>query len=560
MKKKIWAICLTLVLALAAFAISGCSLFNNVGTISWKKEPAKVYTLTNQTNLNDLSFELTVQLKDNSETITVSYPATNEEDKAKITVKGFDTTRTGTYTATVTYDGKLSLSFSYKVTDGKFADGTGTLVDPYIVNTAGQFQNMLDQKSFNYYKLGNSIDLTGVPLRMANKGQDATSAEAWVGELDGAGYIVSGISEVQTPDGEPINKYNEIFGRVARDSEKFVLKNITFDFASSGKSATMGLVTGNGENGVLEFNNVKLTGYINAANSGNSNISPYVSFLQRKVPGDKVAPLKSVTFTDCESNVQILNAYATSLVAGFASSQFVLPAGSVKFTNCKFNGLIEGSEQQGVGAFFTNNNTDKAAYVFTGCSVGESAKIIKTAGLGTENAKYKCGNVCFNGVTEIDGITGTVKVDESLKAFKLEVNNGLLECSVEGAVDYKIYAVGKMYYFEDEKAKSGAFRYVQPAEKVENGNLTHNLLKIKSDKTPINKTEYKDNTDTTYGSELIVKDKNNDKALIYYCNDVCDHIKVTSAKVIVVAYKMDANTKKLTAIAIGTYAGVNLDA
>ena len=45
MKKKIWAICLTLVLALAAFAISGCSLFNDVGTISWVKEPAKVYSL-----------------------------------------------------------------------------------------------------------------------------------------------------------------------------------------------------------------------------------------------------------------------------------------------------------------------------------------------------------------------------------------------------------------------------------------------------------------------------------------------------------------------------------
>ena len=40
MKKKIWAICLTLVLALAAFAISGCSLFNNVGTIEWVEKPA----------------------------------------------------------------------------------------------------------------------------------------------------------------------------------------------------------------------------------------------------------------------------------------------------------------------------------------------------------------------------------------------------------------------------------------------------------------------------------------------------------------------------------------
>ena len=377
MKKKIWAICLTLVLALAAFAISGCSLFNNVGTIEWIEKPATEYSLGDTTGLK---FSFKAELKDPAKTVTVRYPE-DKEYADKIEVKNFTTETVGTRTATVVFE-KLTLAFSYKVTDKKFADGTGSSVDPYIVNTAGQFQNMLDQKSFNYYKLGRSIDLTGVALKMANKGQDATNAEAWVGEIDGAGYTVSGISEVQTPDGKAINKYNEIFGRVARDSEKFVLKNITFDFASTGKSATMGLVTSNSINGVLEFTNVKLTGYVNAANSGNSNISPYVSFLQRSLPGKVDAPLKSATFTNCENEIKILNAYATSLVAGFASAQSVLPAGSVKFTNCKFAGLIEGSYQQGAGAFFANTQTAKDYYVFSGCTVAEGAKIIKTAGRG----------------------------------------------------------------------------------------------------------------------------------------------------------------------------------
>ena len=536
MKKKIWAICLTLVLALAAFAISGCSLFNDVGTIEWVEKPATEYSLGDTTGLK---FSIKAQLKDQDE-VTVRYP----EDKDKYTIEVSNFT-----TATVVFE-KLTLAFSYKVTDKKFADGTGSSVDPYIVNTAGQFQNMLDQKSFNYYKLGRSIDLTGVALKMANKGQDATNAEAWVGEIDGAGYTVSGISEVQTPDGKAINKYNEIFGRVARDSEKFVLKNITFDFASTGKSATMGLVTSNSINGVLEFTNVKLTGYVNAANSGNSNISPYVSFLQRSLPGSVAAPLKSVTFTNCENEIQILNAYATSLVAGFASAQSVLPAGSVKFTNCKFAGLIEGSYQQGAGAFFANNNTAKDYYVFSGCTVAEKAKIIKTAGLDKTDAAYNCGNVCLKGETVVEGITGTVAVDSSLKAVTFDKVDGVaLECHVEGVVadDYKIYAVGNMDY---GNGKGGAFRYVQPAVAGTidaTGKLTHTLLKIKSDDT-VNKTTDK----ATYGSDLIV---NENGVLVYYCGTVCKSINVTKAKVVVVAYKNGV------AVAIGTTATtVNLAA
>lgn len=538
MKKKIWAICLTLVLALAAFAISGCSLFNDVGTISWVKEPAKVYSL-NETDKP--SFELKAELT-GKDPITVTYP--NGKYDSQIEVKNFTTATVGTRTATVTFE-KLTLSFSYKVVDGQFADGSGSSVDPYIVTTADHFQHMLDQKSFNYYKLGRSIDLTGVALRMANAGQDATNDQAWVGEIDGAGFTVSGISEVQTPDGKAINKYNEIFGRVARDSEKFVLKNITFDFASTGKSATMGLVTSNSINGVLEFTNVKLTGYVNAANSGNSNISPYVSFLQRSLPGKVDAPLKSVTFTNCENEIQILNAYATSLVAGFASAQSVLPAGSVKFTNCKFAGLIEGSYQQGAGAFFANTQTAKDYYVFSGCTVAESAKIIKTAGRGlstSADAVYNCGNVCLKGETVVDGITGTVAVNKGLKDVTIAINGVTIECSVAGMADvddYKIYAVGSMDY---GNGKGGAFRYVQPAIKnnIAEGKLTQTLLKIKSDDT-VNKTTDK----ATYGSDLIV---NENGVLVYYCGTVCKSINVTKAKVVVVAYKNGV------AVAIGTTA------
>lgn len=543
MKKKIITLCMVLVLALSAVVMTGCNLVYNVGTIEWVQKPATVYSL-NETEKPSFTIRAQIEKQD---PVTITYP--NGEYDSKITIKNFTTATTGTRTATVTYE-NLTLSFSYQVIDGEFAGGTGSEIDPYVVTTPKHFQNMLNQKSFKYYVLGNTIDFAGKYIKMANNGQDATDAEAWTGVIDGNGYSLTGISEVRTPDDKAINKYNEMFGRVARANEKFVMKNLTVAFASTGASATMGLVTSNGTNGEIEFENVKLTGYINAANSGNSNISPFVSFLERTLPGKVQAPLKSLTLKNCESDLKILNAYATSIVAGFASAQsFVLPTGSVKFENCKFNGLIEGSYQQGAGAFFANNDNKKNdALAFTNCTVGENAKIIKTAGRGLSNseaAMYNCGNVALYDVTTADGITGEVAVDsQSLKDAAFTVADGVLTCEIEGAVKYEIYAVGTMTY---ENGKGGAFRYVQPATAAEL-KTGYTLLKIKSDATGTT-----ENTVTTYGSNLIV---NENGTLVYYCGTVCQSINVKTAKLVVVAYNEAG-----TAIAIGTSATtVNLAA
>ena len=543
MKKKIITLCMVLVLALSAVVMTGCNLVYNVGTIEWVNKPATVYTLNDTTGL---TFSIKADIKDQG-TKTISYPST----EYTITVKNFTTATVGTRTATVTYE-NLTLSFTYTVIDSKFAGGTGDEADPYKVSSPAQFQNMLDQKTFAYYVLTNTIDFSGYALRMANNGQDATNAEAWTGVIDGNNYSLIGINAVLTPDGKAINKYNEVFGRVARGNEKFVMKNVTVAFASTGASATMGLVTSNAENGEIEFENVKLTGYLNAANSGNSNISPFVSFLERSMPGKVAAPLKSLTLKNCESDLKILNAYATSLVAGFASAQSsALPTGSVKFVNCKFNGLIEGSYQQGAGAFFANNNNSKNdALVFTDCSVTETAKIIKTAGRGltlneTEAKKYNCGNVALLDVTTATGITGEVAVDDTLKAVAFTVADNKLTCTVEGAVKYEIYAVGTMDY---GNGKGGAFRYVQPATAGENGKLEYTLLKIKA-----NAEGTTTNKESTYGSDLIVLE---DGALVYYCGTVCQSINVTKAKLVVVAYNANG-----VAVAIGTSATtVNLGA
>ena len=276
MKKKICAICLTLVLSLAAFAMSGCSLFNDVGTISWIEEPAKTYSL-NETEKPSFTFK--AELK-GQKPVTIVYP--NGGYDSQIEVKNFTTTTVGTRTATVTFE-KLTLSFSYKVVDGKFAGGSGTASDPYIVKTADQFQNLLNQKEFHYYELGQSIEFNGVTLKMANYGDAfASAAEAkdkvWAGSIDGKGFTLKNLTTVVNPDGKVIAKHNELFGFVASSSKgDFILKNITVNFNATGTGAISSLIGSNGEGGNITMENVKFTCTMDAAYINNSNISPVIS-------------------------------------------------------------------------------------------------------------------------------------------------------------------------------------------------------------------------------------------------------------------------------------------
>ena len=552
MKKKIWAICLTLVLALAAFAISGCSLFNDVGTISWVKEPAKVYTL-NETDKP--SFELKAELKD--KTINVTYPKGQYD--SQIEVKNFTTATVGTRTATVTFE-KLTLSFSYKVIDGNFADGTGAETDPYLVATTGQFQNMLNQKSFGYYKLTNNIDFTGTAINMANDGAAAADKDAWVGVLDGNGYIVSGISQVRTKNGEISNKYNEVFGKVSREKEKFVLKNITFDFASTGESATLGLVTCFGDKGVLEFNNVKVTGYLNAANTSNSSIAPFITFMYR---GSKY--LGSLNITNCISDIKIYNSYAIHNVSGFISGMSEnndkfkpLSSGNIKFENSKFTGYIEGAKQLSA-AFIVSGGDPSAVYTFNGCSVGTEAEGTKIVKSTSKSGKVTHNNVVEENANTVAGIDGTLKIDKSLKAVDIKVTGDVLECSVVGdtADDYKVFSLcGMVYSYLNAEGKhpSGSLKFVQPVDKnnVVGGKLKQTLLKIR-----INAEGTTKNEDTKYGSNLFVLENG---AITYYGKSVfCNKLSFKSGEndnceVIVVAYKEGK------AIAIGTKGGLNFDA
>lgn len=516
MKKTLWAICLTIVLAFASFAFSGCFAITDVGTISWVKEPAKVYTL-NETET--LSFQFTAKVGE--ETYDVKYPG-SEYDK-EVVVSNFTTKTVGTRTATVEFK-KLSLKFTYKVVDGKFADGTGSSVDPYIIATAEQFQNMLQQKTYRCYKLANSIDFTGKAIRMANKGKDATSSEAWIGELDGNGFILSGISKVLTSDGVVSNKYNEMFGKVGSEKGKFVLKNITFDFASAGESATMGIVTTNGENAVLEFNGVNVTGYLNASHTTNSLVAPYVTFVMRS------HVFKSIKFVNCKNTINIYNSYSVNTVAGFAGAMAVkIPANAIVFDGCTFAGRIEGASNSGIGAFFTSVN-DCTIIVKDNCTAKDGV-IVKTG-------EFANGNVYINKkAVNSNNEDKNVKIDDSLKNINItNISSDLkITCNVEGKTTitkYVITVIGSMKY-EGSNVYGGQFRYMMPCEATNGALNAYSLKKIAYSGAAV-----PEGGDATYGSKLIQAKA--DGNLVYYGKSVCADIKVDAVKqVVVVAYEGD---------------------
>lgn len=539
MKKKITSLLVVVALALGVLALAGCNWFE-ANSISFINPPATTYVINDQADL-----EFTIEVSDSSGTHQYTY----SENKNLITVSNFSTETAGTRTAIVRYDNKFQLQFTYTVLDGRYSGGTGTQTDPYLVSTPVQFQNLLDETTFKYYKITRTIDFTGVELRMANKGDLATSAEAWTGYIDGSNYSLLNLRCSKTEDGVDTNKYNELFGRVgSKENGKFVMKNLTVNFAATGNSAIPGLVFANGNEAEISFENVNLTGYIDAQYSNNSSLAPYVNFVNRSVPGDlakRAYPIKSLSFKDCNNSIKILNSYSVNNVSGFVSTMGTVYEGNVTFDNCSFNGIIEGSlvGAAGIGAFVTDSktvyNSAKPQYVFNNCSA-QGAKLVKT--------DKDCGAVYISGTTSVANINvSSDLVDDSLKPIAITTGEDKLtitatpDSSVVSQVkSYKVFAYGSMTYWGSTSEGGGGFRCLQPVQSGEivNGVLTKTLYKVGYDNE--NTTN---NTDTSCGSNLFVLNNN---VITYYCKSVCKNInKIT--QIIVVAYNESGNV-----VAIGS--------
>ncbi|MCG8499492.1 MAG: hypothetical protein MJB12_03660, partial [Firmicutes bacterium] len=101
-----------------------------------------------------------------------------------------------------------------------FAGGSGTAADPYLIETAEQF-NTIRYNLTAHYKLTTDIDLSGYE----NWEPIGTANAPFVGALDGTGHTIGGLSIDRS-----INDVG-LFGSIAGNSR---LENITLHIGAGG--------------------------------------------------------------------------------------------------------------------------------------------------------------------------------------------------------------------------------------------------------------------------------------------------------------------------------------
>lgn len=553
MKKKITSLLVIVALALGTLALAGCSWFE-ANSISFVNAPATTYTIGE--GQSELQFTIEVN--------GTEYKYSDYTDR--ITVSNFSTETAGTRTAYVRFDNKFQLSFTYTVLDGRYSGGTGTQTDPYLVSTPAQFQNLLDETSFKYYKLTKTIDFTDVALWQANAGTGTIDPadKVWTGYIDGAGYSLLNICTVLTSKGEEQDKYGELFGNIGSKDGDFVMKNITINYASTGDSACNGLAYGNGKDATILFENVNFTGFIDASSSSSTVVSAALNYAARNKKGNGDQGFKSVTFKNCTNSIQILNSYNANYVAGYFAGNNGKYTTSVTFDNCSFSGTLEGAiSYEAAFATQAKGNTSYAGqFTFNNCTIDAGAKLyVSTNGVANTGAIRVDG---YDGTT-VDGINATSNYVDSTSLKPLTVSALTSDTQVNygtsakpsnkyvttgfkvSGVEYdhlKVFVCGSMAHDDREGKPSGTFRFLHPTPE-QGADGSYQLYKIKyvAGEVPANANALEKGFANNRFN--VVGDTAN-----YYGEGTCTGITMNKCKIIVVAYD---NTGK--AIAIGIYSG-----
>lgn len=528
MKKKITSLLVIVALALGTLALAGCSWFE-ANSISFVNAPATTYTIGE--GQSELQFTIEVN--------GTEYKYSDYTDR--ITVSNFSTETAGTRTAYVRFDNKFQLSFTYTVLDGRYSGGTGTQTDPYLVSTPAQFQNLLDETSFKYYKLTKTIDFTDVALRQANAGTGTLdpSDKVWSGYIDGAGYSLLNICTVLTSQGEPQDKYGELFGNIGSKDGDFVMKNITINYASTGNSACNGLAYGNGKDATILFENVNFTGFIDASSSSSTVISAALNYAARNKVGSTGQDFRSVTFRNCTNSIQILNSYNANYVAGYFAGNNGKYTTPVTFENCSFSGTLEGAVSY--EAAFATQGKGNASYAnqftFNNCTIDAGAKLyVSTNGVANTGAIRIVG---YDG-TDVAGVTATADyVDTTLGA--LTINKTSATTFTLSGAEYatiKVFVCGSMLHADRVGGGSGTFRFMHPVVSTAEGYQLYKVV-YAAGETPANANAL----EKGFANERfnVVGD-----TAYYYGEGTCTGITMTSCTVIVVAYNSNGQ-----AVAIG---------
>ena len=385
MKRKI--LVLACVAALLC-SLAACSL-TQAQSISFARQPQSVFVVGDPVKIEDL-IEVNVVLTDG--TTRNDVPAT---------VRGFDTSRAGVFTATVSYRG-ASIEFTYYVVnslDGEFIGGTGTETDPYLIASAEQFKNIANHLDSSFELLAD-IDFNGetigggmgvVPGTFTGtfngngktiKGLRTDSEEAYLFELLKNATLQNFVFEIDSPIA--------ISAIGARDNTYVKLENITMNGSKVTSQQNHGNFLTWIYSGHVDFINC----INNASMKGTSKyLAPFLGGYAVAWP-TKSTPKReagSASFIGCVNNADIEAQWPGSFVGNSADHDVTelipnegseaIPHTTYTFENCQNNGKIVGTgdmknNSRIIGAMGGVTNTEilnryQSGITESGRSVGE---------------------------------------------------------------------------------------------------------------------------------------------------------------------------------------------
>ena len=451
MKKRAWILCASaLLLGCLLLLLCGCTN-DQVSAVRFEEKPRSTYLLHDE---QGLTFSLVLSLNGAGER-TITYPGTEG-----IAVSGFSTGRVGTYTASVTYD-RYTLEFTYSVYDGtaRFAGGTGSAQEPFLIATAEQFQNMLRNINVKYYyKLISDIDFSGLTIEQAVY-YESDSTDYFTADIDGNGYRLLNIDDIRTQNGDCVSKMTEVFGYVG----DFKLKNITVHFASTGDYSATGLVTCATTGARVVFDNVTTTGFIDASHSGNTSIGVFL------MESGRHGRAHSVEFRNCTNRTDILNSTMVMYTAGFTNTQVTVA--DISFEGCVNEATIEGANTLTAGFLTCLRMPEHLTFRATDRPCENAGTIIKTVAaesaagqiLATKTAEEQAS-------VDLSSVRESGALDTSLDKLILTSDEGILTFRFDtGSVHADSLAYFKVVFIASQTYHSGMHGTLFYNVKVERG-------------------------------------------------------------------------------------------
>ncbi len=291
--------------------------------------------------------------------------------------------------------------------ENKFAKGSGTFNNPYIINTGGQLMHIKDVDSAEkYYKLGQNINLNNhnwLPFELE-------------GELDGNGFAISNLKVSRSSDEQGLFSVvsgtiknltirgvdiqapnNSSIGAFAGSLQGSILNStlmMTHGSEITGYEEVGGIVGGTGTQ-AIELSGCSVIANDNAAISGTSSVGGIIGYVLGK----------NNRIDNCHASVSLSALKACGGILGHA---YISDMYSTDITNCSYNGKINGRET-GLGGI-------------VGCSFGYGAMNIISC---KSNAEIK-------GESYLGGIWGGPLSDG---AYTYYASTSIIGCYSNGKIE-----------------------------------------------------------------------------------------------------------------------------